>query len=182
MVIAASTAFSRRHAMRLVLVACVLGQGGAAMPVEASGEQFKEGKKPMAAKPKSAVTQISFDDAELVALLPVSLGEWTLATMERPMRTPYSGPMLPVLRAEYSRGKQSVEVALSTRLPASVNEGTQSIFRDRDETQQVSSAILKLHNGLTITASSHLADAEALEKLINSIDLPRARKLKPLRK
>jgi hypothetical protein len=179
--LAAAGALDRRHVAALLLFAWLLTLGGAAPSADASGEPFNERSKPMAAKSKPVARKFSFDDAELIALLPASLGGWTLSTMERPEPSPALEPV-PALRAEYALGKQTVKVTLSTVFPASASDNTQTIYHDRDEARQHNTAVLKLQNGLTIIASSHLADAQALAQLINSIDLPRAQKLKAQRK
>ena len=55
--------------------------------------------------------------------------------------------------------------------------GSRSIHHERREDRQLNVATLPLSNGLTIIASSHVADAPALARLINSIDLASAEKL-----
>jgi hypothetical protein len=172
----ANTAFTRRRAMQVVLAAWGLNLSGAALPAKASGEPPKEGSKPMTAKSKSAASKASFEDAELVALFPEALGEWTRKGLGKPIPSPYA-PLAPALLAEYTQGPQTIAVALSTWMPASTSGPAPSIQFGRDEAQNKNHATLMLRNGLSIGASSHGAGAEALGKLINSMDLARAAQL-----
>ena len=161
--------------------ACLLSLGGSPVHVHASGETTIQGTQQMPTKPKPAARQATFDSAQLVALLPASLGDWTLKTMERPMPSPMPQP-LPALRAEYVLGAQTAVVALITYMPAPAGNGAPAIHHQRRDDRQENTATLALRNGLTIVASSHGADGPALAKLISAIDLARAEKLVRLRK
>ncbi len=130
----------------------------------------------MAAKPKSAASKASFDYAELVTLFPERLGEWTLTKLGPPLPSPYQ-PLAPALLAEYERGAQRVELDLSTWMPTPAAGSAPVIRHSRDDGQNMNHASLMLQNGLSIGASSRSADADALGKLINSMDLSRAAKL-----
>lgn len=135
----------------------------------------------MAATTYSAARKATFDSEQLVALLPASLGGWTLKTMERPRPSPAPQP-LPALRAEYMQGTQTVVVALVTYMPVPAGSGAPTIHHERREDRKENTATLALRNGLTIVAASHGADGPALAQLIGAIDLARAEKLVRLRK
>ena len=134
----------------------------------------------MVAKSRAAARG-SFDSGQLAALLPATLGEWKLQSLEQPLPDPVPQPQ-PAVRAEYARGNQTVEVSLQTSLPVSTASPARAIRTERREDRQQNVATLPLANGLTIVAVSHQADGAALEQLIRAIDLDRAEKLQRSRR
>lgn len=130
----------------------------------------------MPSKPTHANARGAFDAQQLAALLPAQLAGWTQTLLERPIPGPVSMP-LPALRAEYSLAGQRVEVTLTTDMPAPTGVGARAIQHARREDLQQHMATLSLRNGILISASSRHADAEALSRLIEAIDLARAETL-----
>ena len=118
----------------------------------------------------------NFDIQQLAALLPASLGDWTLATLGQPIPSVMPEP-LPALQATYIKGQQTAIVSLMTSMPIAVPKGSRAIQRQRIEARKQNIATLPLSNGLVITASSHMAEGPVLVQLIEAIDLDRAEKL-----
>lgn len=125
---------------------------------------------------KSSTSKGNFDIQQLAALLPASLGGWTLATLGQPIPSVMPEP-LPALQATYIKGQQTAIVSLMTSMPIAVAKGSRVIQQQRIEARKQSIATLPLSNGLVITASSHMAEAPALAQLIEAVDLDRAEKM-----
>jgi hypothetical protein len=161
-----------------VASAWVLALGSAAFPVDATGQSANPRSRSVSSKPEPSARQKKFDEQQLIALLPVSLGEWTLKRMWKPLPV---GPLqlVPLLQAEYAQGTHTVEVTLSSLMPVSKSDLARGIVHKSDEAGHENIAVVGLPNGLSVSASSHQADAEALAKLVNSIDLQRAGGLLP---
>lgn len=117
-----------------------------------------------------------FDIQQLAALLPASLGDWTLATLGQPIPSVMPEP-LPAIQATYLKGQQMAIVSLSAGTSTVVAKGARAIQQQRIEARKQNVATVQLANGLVITASSYMADGPALAQLIEAIDLDRAEKM-----
>jgi hypothetical protein len=156
----------------------VVALGSATLHVDARGQPSNPRSQPVSSKPEPSARQKKFDERQLISLLPLSLGEWTLKKMWKPLPV---GPLqlVPLLQAEYAQGTQTVEVTLSGLVRVAKSDVARGIVPKRDEASGENSAVLGLPNGLSVLVSSRQADAEALAKLVNSIDLQRAAELLP---
>jgi hypothetical protein len=153
-----------------------LALGSATLHVDAMGQPSNPRSQPVSSKPEPSARQKKFDEQQLIALLPLSLGEWTLKKMWKPLPV---GPLqlVPSLQAEYAKGTQTVELSFSSLMAVSKSDAARGIVLKRDEASGENIATVGLPNGLTLLASSRQADAEALTNLVHAIDLSHAGRL-----
>ncbi len=124
----------------------------------------------MTSEAEPTARQLKFDEQRLAALLPPSLGDWSLKKMWKPLPV---GPfqLVPLLQAEYAQGTHTVEVTFTGLMSVTKSDVARGILHQRDKASGENIAAVGLVNGITVLASSSQADAEALTRLLYAIDL-----------
>jgi hypothetical protein len=148
----------------------VLTFAAAAKRADASAEPPKHRSKPMTSEAEPSARQLKFDEQRLAALLPASLGDWALKRMWKPLPV---GPfqLVPLMQAEYAHGRQMVEVTFTGLVSVTKSDVDRGIVHKRDEASGENIAMVGLVNGITVLASSRQADADALTRLLDAINL-----------
>jgi hypothetical protein len=171
-----SATFKCSRTFAAVSSAWVLVFGSMTLHVDATAQPSNPRSRPMSSKPEPSARQKKFDEQQLISLLPLSLGDWSLKRMWKPLPV---GPLqlVPLLQAEYAQGTQTVELTFTGLVAVSKIDVDRGIVHKRDESRGENIATVGLANGITVLASSRQADAEALTRLIDAIDLSHAGRL-----
>ena len=118
-------------------------------------------------------TSASIDADKVIAVFPAKLDGWKMASIERPL-PPHNPQPSSLVEASYQRGTERIAISVSSGMAAS--GGARQWQADTRADRAVNMQTVTLANGLFIAATSASADAKALRKVLEALDLGQARK------
>ena len=146
---------------------------GATVAVTASGPGAGPGSSPMSTNTPG--TPAAIDANEVIAAFPEKLDGWKMASIERPL-PPHNPQPTSLVEASYRRGGEQVAISVSNGMTAS--GGVRQWQADTRANRAVNMQTVMLANGLFIAATSATADAAALRKVLEALDLGKLEKLR----